>query len=62
VEFSGVTLVTMKGAKISGIAFHFDTYNYLAQLGVVPDTAGIGFKMLAMTEVSLNKAKEALHL
>ena len=62
VELSGVTLVTMTGPKVSGLVLQFDAYDYLTQLGVVPSTEGVGFKMLAMTEFSINKAKEALHL
>jgi steroid delta-isomerase-like uncharacterized protein len=62
VEVSGVAVSTVTGSKISGISFHFDTYDYLAQLGLVPSAEGIGFKMLAMSEFSISKAKEALHL
>lgn len=62
VDIDGVTVAKLHGTKIKELIFYFDTYAYLAQLGVVPELEGMGFKMLAMAEITLNKAKEALHV
>lgn len=62
VDLDGITVAKLHGTKIKELTFHFDTYAYLAQLGVVPQIEGMGFKVLAMAEFSFNKAKEALHV
>ena len=62
IDVSGVTVVELRGTKIKKVTFHFDTYDYLSQLGVVPATEGIGFKVLALTEFSITKARDALHI
>lgn len=61
-DVRGVSVSEERGGRISEITMYFDTYDMLAQLGVVPDAKGIGFTMLALTELSIHKAKETLHL
>ncbi len=62
VDVSGVSVAKVRDGLISEMTFHFDTYDFLEQLGVVPSTAGVGFKVLATAEIALGKAKQALHL
>lgn len=62
VDVHGVTLVTVRGGLISDMQFFFDTYDYLEQLGLVPSTEGIGFKVLTSAEFTLGKVREILHV
>jgi steroid delta-isomerase-like uncharacterized protein len=62
VDVRGVATARLHGGLISELTFFFDTYAFLEQLGVVPSTEGLGFKVLATAEITWGKAKKALHL
>ena len=62
VDVHGVTLVSVRDGVISDLQFFFDTYDYLEQLGLVPSTEGLGFKVLTTAEFTLGKVREALHV
>ena len=62
VEFDGVSVVRLEGLATREIRMHMDTADYLVQLGVLPPTKGLGFKAIAMAEISLNKARELLRV
>ncbi len=60
VDVEGVSVVKVRDGLISENTFYFDSYAYLEQLGVVPSLEGLGFKVLATAEITLNRAKRAL--
>ncbi len=62
IDVHGVSIATMRDGLIVDMQFFFDTYDYLEQLGLVPSTEGIGFKVLTTAEFTLGKVREILHV
>lgn len=62
IEFRGVAEVQLDGLLTREVRLHMDTYDYLVQLGVLPDAEGLGFKAIALAEISLNKARQVLRV
>ena len=62
VEFDGLTLLKMQGLLVDEWLEFYDNYAVMSQLGMLPHQAGLGFRVLTLGEVSLNKARSLLHL
>lgn len=62
IDVRGVTVATFKDGLISELTFFMDTYDYLEQLGLLPSTEGLGFKVLTTAEFALGKVREAIHV
>ena len=62
IEFEGLTLARLAGLATRELTMHMDTYGYLVQLGVLPGPTALGFKAIALAEISLNKARQVLRV
>jgi steroid delta-isomerase-like uncharacterized protein len=62
IDVHGMTLAFLRDGVISELTFFMDTYDYLEQLGLVPSTEGLGFKVLTTAEFTLGKVREVLHV
>ena len=61
-ELSGMSLGKIRDGLFTEVTFCYDSYSLLEQLGLVPKSAGFGFKALLTAEFALGKAKDTLHV
>ena len=62
VDVSGATLNVFRGDKLSHFTMYYDTLGMMQQLGLLPETKGLGFKAVVLADFLAGKAKKALHL
>lgn len=62
VEVSGAALHRFDGELNSHMIVYYDSLGFMQQLGLLPESTGLGFKAVVLADLIAGKAKKALHL
>lgn len=62
VEVSGATLNRFRDDKLEHFTLYYDVLGMMQQLGLMPETTGIGFKAVVLADFLTGKAKKVLHM
>lgn len=62
IKVSGATLNRFRGDLLSHFTMYYDSLGMMQQLGLLPETSGIGFKAVVLADVLAGKAKKILHM
>lgn len=61
VRISGTTISRFRDGLISEYTTHYDSLNFMQQVGLLPKTNGLPFKAVVMADILAGKAKQVLH-
>lgn len=62
VEVSGAAVHRFRGELGSHFTLYYDTLGMMQQLGLLPQTSGLGFKAVVLADILAGKTKKALHM